>query len=140
MRIKDPFSEQEEPFNLIPLTDMVFNLLIFFMAATTFAQIEKDMQVRLPRTGQVQALSAPPQQLVINIRDDGAMVVSGKTYDVQAVSEMLRRVAREDPNRNVLIRADERSIHRYFASVVRMCREAGINEVKIGYLLDGPKS
>lgn len=140
MRIRDPWAEQEEPYNLVPLTDMVFNLLIFFMAATTFAQIEKDMQVRLPRTGQVQALSAPPQQLVINIKEDGAMVVSGRAYDVQAVSEMLRRVAKENPNRNVLIRADERSIHRYFAAVVRMCREAGINEVKIGYLLDGPKS
>jgi biopolymer transport protein ExbD len=73
---------------------------------------------------------------VINIKEDGAMVVSGKAYDVQAVSEMLRRVAKEDPNRNVLIRADERSIMKYFAAVARQCREAGFNEVRIGYVFD----
>src|SRR3954453_18334108 len=102
MRIKDPINEQEEPYNLVPLTDMVFNLLIFFMAATTFAQIEKDMQGRLPPTGQGRGLAPPPQQLVINIKEDGSMVVTGKTYDVAAVSEMLRRVAKDDPSRNVL--------------------------------------
>ena len=43
-------SEQEEGYNLVPLTDMVFNLLIFFMCATTFAQVERELSVQLPRT------------------------------------------------------------------------------------------
>ena len=72
MRIKDPISESDEPFNLVPLTDMVFNLLIFFMAATTFTQIEKDMSLQLPKTSAFRTLSQPPQQLVINIRQDGS--------------------------------------------------------------------
>ena len=50
MRIRDPFTEQEEGYNLVPLTDMVFNLLIFFMCATTFARVEKELSVQLPRT------------------------------------------------------------------------------------------
>ena len=81
MRIKDPLSEPEEPFNLIPLTDMVFNLLIFFMAATSFTQIEKEMAVQLPKTAPFQTMSAPPKQLVINIKADGSTVVAGKTYE-----------------------------------------------------------
>ena len=40
--------------------------------------------------------------------------------------------------REVLIRADERSLHKYFAGVAALCRKAGINEVKIGYLIEEP--
>ena len=54
MRIRDVQGESEEPFNLVPLMDMAFNLLIFFMAATTFTQIEKDiMNVQLRAHGPV---------------------------------------------------------------------------------------
>ena len=70
MRIRDIQAEMEEPYNLIPLTDMVFNLLIFFMAATSFTQLEKEMGVQLPKTAPFQTMSAPPKQLIINIKEN----------------------------------------------------------------------
>ena len=70
--------EQEEPYNLVPLTDMVFNLLIFFMAATTFAQVEKELGIELPQASALTPLSAPPKQLIINIEQDGQIIVAGR--------------------------------------------------------------
>jgi biopolymer transport protein ExbD len=134
MRIRDAQGEAEEPYNLIPLTDMAFNLLIFFMAATSFTQIEKDMHVQLPRTTPFQTMSAPPRQLVINIRQDGTTVVNGKTYEADDLAKLVASEIKPDPNRVVLIRADERSIMKYFASVATICRRAGVNELKIGLL------
>ena len=81
MRIHDPNTEGEEPFNLVPLTDMVFNLLIFFMCATTFAQIEKDLSVQLPQaSSSFKPLSAAPEQLIINVKEDGSATVSVVAY------------------------------------------------------------
>ncbi len=134
MRIRDPQSEAEAPINMTSMMDMVFNLLIFFLVATTMAQEERDTAVKLPNTSQARPLSAPPQQLIINIKDDGSLVVTGKTYDAAALSQMLAEVAQKDPGRNVLIRADERSTFRHFAGVVDLCRGVGIAEAKIGYL------
>lgn len=134
MRIRDVQGEAEEPFNLVPLTDMVFNLLIFFMAATSFTQLEKEMRVQLPKTAPFQTMSAPPKQLVINIKADGSTVVAGKTYERDALAELIATTAKSDPNRAILIRADERSIMKYFAGVAATCRRAGINELKIGLL------
>ena len=88
MRIRDPGLE-EEPYNLVPLTDMVFNLLIFFMAATTFTQIEKDLAVQLPKAGGFQTLSAAPKQIVINIREDGSTYVDGRQRSNEQLSELL---------------------------------------------------
>ena len=134
MRIRDVQGETEEPFNLVPLTDMAFNLLIFFMAATSFTQIEKEMNVQLPRTAPFQTMSAPPRQLIINIKQDGATVVNGKTYNNDDLGAMLKSELKSDPNRAVLIRADERSIMKYFAGVATLCRRAGASELKIGLL------
>jgi biopolymer transport protein ExbD len=134
MRIRDAQGEAEEPYNLVPLTDMAFNLLIFFMAATSFTQIEKDLHVQLPRTTPFQTMSAPPKQLVINIRKDGTTIVNGKTYDADELAKLVTSELKPDPTRVVLIRADENSIMKYFAGVATLCRKAGVNELKIGLL------
>lgn len=139
MRIRQEQSEEEAPINLMPLIDMVFLLLIFFLVATTFAQEEREINIQLPGTSLAQALSAPPQQVIINILADGTTKVGGRTYDRRQLSDMLSRVADEQPDREVLIRADERSIVKYFAGVAGLCRRVGINEVKIGYILEQPR-
>jgi len=137
MRIRDPQTEGEEPINLMPLIDMVFLLLIFFLVATSFAQEERDQRVKLPITSSNQPLSAPPRQVIINILADGTTKVGGRAYEPGALADLLARVARDEPDRMVLIRADQRSIHKYFAGVASLCLKCGINEVKIGYLLEG---
>ena len=136
MHIRDAAQDEEGgPINLTSMMDMVFNLLIFFLVATTIVQEEQDLAVKLPQTQSApRDPSAPPRQLVINIRDDGLLVVAGKSYDAAGLSRMLSEVAKEQPARNVLIRADERSTFKHFATVVDLCRKVGIAEARIGYL------
>ena len=134
MRIKDPMNEAEEPFNLVPLTDMVFNLLIFFMAATTFTQIEKDTSVQLPKTSAFRTLSQAPTQLVINIREDGSTWVNGARYEREGLKTLIATSVSQNPDREVLIRPDERATVKYYASVLSDCRAAGIKDHKVGFL------
>jgi biopolymer transport protein ExbD len=135
MRIHDPFAEGEEPYNLIPLTDMVFNLLIFFMCATTFVQVEKDMALQLPKIGHNAALAASAvTELVINIRQDGTTLIAGKAYDEKALAQRVAQAVGTRTDQVVVIRADERSIVRYFADVARICKQAGVKEARLVYL------
>ena len=135
MQIHQPQIEEDAPINLMPLIDMVFLLLIFFLVATTFAQAEKDTTVQLPGTDSPQPLSAPPKHVIINITAEGVTKVGGRACSRKELTEMLAHVAKNQPNREVLIRADERSLHKYFAEVAELCRKVGISELKIGYLL-----
>jgi biopolymer transport protein ExbD len=136
MRIKTA-AEEEDQLNMTPLIDMVFLLLIFFLVATTIAQEEREMQLQLPDTSAVQPLSAPPKQLIINIMQDGTLKVSGRVFTRDELSSTLRTMAKDEPQREVLIRADAESLHKYFADVAQLCRKVGINELKIGYLFSG---
>ena len=137
MRIRDTQSETEEPIGLTPLIDMVFLLLIFFLVATSFAQEERDQRIKLPITSSPKPLSAPPKQVIINILADGSIKVGGQVYTRERLAALLNRVAKNEPDRMVLIRADERSTFRYFAAVVALCRRVGIAEARIGYIEAG---
>lgn len=140
MRIRETQTEEEGPVNLMPMIDMVFLLLIFFLVATTFAQEERDLRIQLPGTAAPQPLSAPPQQLIVNIQADGTPIVATKKCTYDELAQLLVRIAREQPDREVLIRADERCLHKYPAAAARICRQVGINEFKIGYILDEPSA
>jgi len=139
MRIKDPMNEGEEPYNLVPLTDMVFNLLIFFMCATTFAQVEKELAVQLPHTStSFRPLSAPPRQIIINIREDGAAIIAGRACNSEELTQTLKDALSKDSSTSIIVRADERTIMRHFASVATICRHAGVGETRISYIDDAP--
>ena len=140
MRIRDAASEDEQPINMTSMMDVVFNLLIFFLVATTMAQEEREINVKLPQTAKFTTLSAPPKQIIVNVMEDGSKIVNGKKVSDDQLRAMLVEHAKTTPERNVLIRADERSMHLHFASVARMCKEAGVAEVKIGYLMDAQKT
>jgi biopolymer transport protein ExbD len=137
MRIRHAELEDESPINMTPMIDMVFLLLIFFLVATTFAQTEKEQGIQLPGTDSDLPLSATPRHLIINIAADGTPRVAGLEISQKELSALLERVARNEPDREVLIRADERSLMKYFADVADLCYKAGINEMKIGYLVRG---
>jgi biopolymer transport protein ExbD len=138
MRIAHDPPEEGFPINMTNMIDVFLMLLIFFLVATTFAREERDARVQLPGTAAVRPISAPPHDLVINILQNGALSVSGTTLSTSDLSTVLTRVAKEEPDRNVLIRADERSLMKYFATVARLCREAGVSELKIGYVVEKP--
>ena len=140
MRIREAAGDEDSgAINMTPMIDMVFLLLVFFLVATTFAQEEREIQVQLPGSSVSRPLSAPPRQLIVNIMVDGSTKVGGQTLSRQELADILTRMAKNEPDREVLIRADEASLHRYFAGVASLCRQLGINEVRIGYMLEGPK-
>src|SRR5258706_11696558 len=138
MRIRDPESDQEEPINLLNLIDTLFFLLMFFLIATRFKEDERDVAIQLPQLASSQPLSALPQQIIINVKEDGSTVIAAKTYSPDELLDLLTQNAAAG-NRDVLIRADERSLHRYFANVAGLCRRGGVAGVRIGNFLQEPK-
>jgi len=136
MRIRDKDMEHEEPLNLMPLIDTLMFLVVFFLIATQFKSNEREVGIQLPGLASSQPLSAMPRQLVINIEQDGKAIVAGKPYGNGELDGLLKSIAKNDPSQEILIRADERSLHRYFAEVASACRRAGIGEMKIGYVAE----
>jgi len=136
MRIDRGRTRQKPSVNVTPLVDMMFILIIFFLATTQFQQEERDIQVNLPETRAGETLSSTAHSLlVINIRRDGSYVVRGRTISPDALRDMVIEAVKTNPDQKVLVRADKQALHGYVAAAIGLCKQAGVRRANIGYEL-----
>src|SRR5438105_1086215 len=94
----------EEPYlNMTPLVDVILNLLIFFMLGTRFAEEERQVDIQLPSVSHAQPLTAPPDEIVINVFPDGHTVVNQETLAPRQLETMLRAAHQRYADQSVLI-------------------------------------
>lgn len=126
--------------NISSLLDVMFILIIFFIATTTFKAEELDIEVSLPDSSAPRSLSSATKLVVINVRSaegrkegDPLYLVSNQPMTLEQLRDTVRGAIEENVNQKVLIRGDELAFHGEVAAAVSACREAGIQEVNIGY-------
>jgi biopolymer transport protein ExbD len=126
MRLPPPDNELEGP-NMVPMIDVVFLLLIFFLVATRFDQEEREIDTRLAEVSKAQPLSMPPEELIVNINEKGEYLVVKRTLDEEMLSNFLHTLAIDNPGtQTVQIRADERVPFAYPARVMGFCEREKI--------------
>lgn len=114
--------------DLTPVIDMVFLLLIFFLAATTFQREEREMQIALPEVRSAGPVTALLQELVINVRADGTAVINGADASDDTLASTLRAALEARHDRKVVVRGDRAAPYAAIARVLDVCRRNGVTE------------
>lgn len=115
--------------SLTPLIDVVFQLLLFFIVATRFADEDREMIVPLPDASEAKPITYVPQELFININSLGQYIVGGKLVDAVELEDILVRAATNNPaNQSVRIHADKRVEFQSVVTAVNLCKRAGIRD------------
>jgi biopolymer transport protein ExbD len=68
-------------FQIAPMVDVVFVLMLFFMASAGMQVVEKELGINLPSGTAASASSTPITSIVITIAADGGVQVNGATFD-----------------------------------------------------------
>ena len=74
-------SESKVGVPIAPMIDVVFLLLIYFMVSSTLERQETDMSFQLPGTVEQEAPLDLPDEQIIEIRENGQVVVNEYPYD-----------------------------------------------------------
>jgi biopolymer transport protein ExbD len=119
---------EEVGFDFTPIIDIVFNLLIFFLVATSFQQVERESQIALPETVAAGPISASLREIVINVDRAGQMIVNGQPISAEALSASLRDAIAANPGQKVNVRADRATAYENVARALDLCKVAGITE------------
>ena len=127
MRIKRPVKDGHGEINLTPIIDMVFLLLIFFLTATKFADLERDVKIKPPAVHDNRPITAIPQEIVINIDPMGKIVIGGKEQSLDAVDRLLEMAIGQNPRQSVVIRGDRNTIMQDAVDVLSLCEKHGID-------------
>lgn len=125
--------QEDEPpaLNLIPMIDIMFNVIIFFLVTSTFASLERDIPLRVPEVVDKGALTDAPQRRVVNVFRDGRITLDDAPLTLDELVERLARMREQYADLGVLVRGDAHGEFQPIARVLNACRQAGIQELGI---------
>lgn len=117
-------------FQLAPMLDVVFLLLIFFLVTQKFILNEQDLKVKVPTAPKsTEETSRAIDEIIINAREeDGQLVITidREKFTTEALSELLKRTVALNPNQPVRIRGDAEMSWQRMADVISTCSQAGV--------------
>lgn len=115
MRLSD---EQEASFqiNIVPMIDVIFAILIFFIISTLYLTRSEGLPVNLPKTTTAQTL--PQTQINVTISADGEIALNRKPVKLQNLEDTVRSIVKPNAESIVVINADEKVSYGQVVSVM----------------------
>ena len=114
--------------NVIPLIDVMFFLVLFFVATSSFIR-ETGVDVNRPA-----AKSAELQEkgnIIISVTKNGEIWVDRRKVDIRALRANVERMYAENPGSSVIIAADEEAQTGRLVATLDEARLAGVQNVAI---------
>lgn len=71
-------------FQIAPMVDVVFVLMLFFMASAGMQVVEKELGINLPSGGAAKAGGPPPTPIIIDITADGQVTMNNQPFGTPA--------------------------------------------------------
>jgi biopolymer transport protein ExbD len=128
MRIRTPAAAAEPGLDMTPMIDTVFNLLIFFLVATTFQQAEREVQIALPFASSAAPITAQLREIVVNVRADGGLVVNGRELAPEALAGIIRDAVAANPQQKVTVRGDRNASYQHVVNALDICKQNGVQQ------------
>jgi biopolymer transport protein ExbD len=129
------FQFPRQPFvpriRIINLVDILFILLIFFIATTTFrVAIPSAVKVSLPEATTAEAVGKEKlNQVVISVGADESIYLDSKPVAMRALEQSLRAAKSQHPDLVLQFSADKSVSYGTIVAIVDAARAAGINNL-----------
>lgn len=93
-----------ETFNFSSLTDVVMQLLIFFLLTFSFANV-RGMNITLPKT----VVGQPPQRstITVTIEKDKKLYLNNEAIHKEQLAAKLQTLFQKDTDQQIVVRADK---------------------------------
>ena len=118
---------------MAPLIDIVFLLICFYLLVAQLIEHQEDPAVVLPAMASPGLRKEDPAEFVINLRQDGVVVVGGRPTDLPALRALLagqlNQARQAGQPLRVVIRADRRQRYGKLDEVLKACRGAGVRQI-----------
>jgi biopolymer transport protein ExbD len=130
--------------NLIPMIDIMFNVIIFLVIGTDLATSEHKINLRVPEVVGQEGLTSEPEPRIVNVYQDGKITLAvfhnGKPDEdrMASLAELISRLKElkaKNPRLRVLLRGDENAFYGRIAEVLNACNQAGTEKLAVSVRL-----
>lgn len=126
------FRKKEEEvfgFDMTPMIDVVFLLLIFFMVSTVFVDFSRRMNISLP-TSKTSIEDKTPQDLVIELTLDKRIFMNGEKVTHDIFEREITKISRDTPL-NAIIKADKLLPYGEVIMVMGLLQAAKVQDISV---------
>lgn len=123
-------------FQIAPMVDVVFVLLLFFMASAGSQVIERELNISLPSGRGGAASGPPPTPMIIDIDATGVVSMNNRVFDTPASKELpelraqlkdnIDRFGKDNP---VIIRPNDNARQERIIDVLNSAASAGVKNL-----------
>ena len=127
------FSKEEEDsfaFDMTPMIDVVFLLLIFFMVSTVFVDFSRKMDINLP-TSKSSVIDESIKTLEIEMSKDKKIFLGGKPLTLLGLETTLSKMKFKDKKPSAIIRADKSLPYGDVIQVMGLLQKKGIPDISV---------
>ena len=123
--------------NLTAMIDVVFQLIIFFVATVSLQDTVSDQRIRLAMAPSGKPVTTKdPREVNIDVGSDGVLRIARFPYSEREIANILKKLVMDNGNNQipVIIRGDEKARHDSVKKVMDACAYAGIWKIKFSAL------
>jgi biopolymer transport protein ExbD len=120
-------------FDMSPMIDMVFQLLIFFMIASRFS-VQQNIDLEIPTAVKAVVPKERHERFTVNVLKDGGICIYGSATPVTPddLRAAFKREKTADPATKVYIRADQDADFVHVRKVMTLMAEEGLDDSIFG--------
>jgi len=136
MNFRKGIENQHLGFQMAPMVDIIFLLLIFFIAAAVYSQWESKLEIKVPTADSSLDRARYPGEAIINIDKDGKFYLNSMEYSADRLENLLSQLSKTYPDQPVVIRADKETDCRYLIRVIDICAKTDIANLSFSTIRD----
>jgi biopolymer transport protein ExbD len=121
-------SEPAIHIDFVPMVDILFNLLVFFLLATSLKIAEREIQVALPFSRAAGPISTAMRDIVINVGPEGQITIAGKQVEPDDLVAVIKPAIDANPDQKISIRGDRTTAYANIVRVLDICKGCGAQE------------
>jgi biopolymer transport protein ExbD len=135
--VKIPIDQSDDAkFEMAPMIDMVFLLLVFFMCASHLSVVQ-NVELEIPTAENAVVPKERPSRFVVNITTDGKVFGGNVPTDIAGLKDMVKAEKALIPDLKVYLRADQNTPHKHVKKVMNAMTELGIDDFIFGAFKPG---
>ncbi len=129
-------NEPETPLkiNIVPMIDVIFSILAFFILSTLFLTRSEAIDVNLPQASTAQ--SQESTRITVTIESNGNIALNRKQIELENLQSSVRKLIKLTNRSLVIINADRAVSHGKVVEVMDRLRQ--IEEVKLAIAVEKP--